>query len=280
MPRLRAIMPRTSTLALTLPLTRGRLAADSSARLATGTPPRRSSTGTGRRTARRSRGRRSRHRLGRAGRRGRASLSLPPRRRRGNPRRVSTRRPGRRSGLRLPRRSTATTSASTTGRARRRRSPEGKVFTLGANGDLSAVELATGKKLWNRNLRDDYKADKGFFGVACSPLVDRQEGTGERRREGRGRGRVRRRRPARSCGSRPTTAASYSSPDRGRDRRQARGGVPHALRAARARPRDREGALRTSRCARGSTRACRPRHRSCGRTRSSSRSRTRPARRS
>ena len=30
---------------------------------------------------------------------------------------------------------------------------------------------ATGKKLWGRNVLADYKADKGFFGVACSPIV-------------------------------------------------------------------------------------------------------------
>jgi outer membrane protein assembly factor BamB len=47
----------------------------------------------------------------------------------------------------------------------------GTVFALGADGDLHAVELATGKKLWGRNVRADYQAPKGFFGVACSPLV-------------------------------------------------------------------------------------------------------------
>jgi outer membrane protein assembly factor BamB len=47
---------------------------------------------------------------------------------------------------------------------------DGKVFTLGANGDFHAIDLATGKKLWARNLLTDYKASKGFFGVACSPL--------------------------------------------------------------------------------------------------------------
>jgi outer membrane protein assembly factor BamB len=46
-----------------------------------------------------------------------------------------------------------------------------RVLTLGANGDLSAVELDGGKPLWSRNLLADYKADKGFFGAACSPLV-------------------------------------------------------------------------------------------------------------
>ena len=47
----------------------------------------------------------------------------------------------------------------------------GTVFTLGANGDLHALELATGKKLWHRNLLADYRVPKGFFGVACSPMV-------------------------------------------------------------------------------------------------------------
>ncbi|MDB5311071.1 MAG: alcohol dehydrogenase [Gemmataceae bacterium] len=46
-----------------------------------------------------------------------------------------------------------------------------RVFTLGANGDLSALALATGKQLWARNLLADYGAGKGFFGVACSPLL-------------------------------------------------------------------------------------------------------------
>lgn len=45
------------------------------------------------------------------------------------------------------------------------------VFTLGANGDLHAVELATGKARWHRPLLADYHVEKGFFGVACSPVV-------------------------------------------------------------------------------------------------------------
>jgi outer membrane protein assembly factor BamB len=45
------------------------------------------------------------------------------------------------------------------------------IFTLGANGDLHAIELATGKRRWGRNVREEYKAEKGFFGVASSPLV-------------------------------------------------------------------------------------------------------------
>ena len=46
-----------------------------------------------------------------------------------------------------------------------------KLFTLGANGDLHGLELATGKKLWSRSLLADYEANKGFFGIACSPIV-------------------------------------------------------------------------------------------------------------
>ncbi|HJZ55543.1 MAG TPA: PQQ-binding-like beta-propeller repeat protein [Gemmataceae bacterium] len=48
---------------------------------------------------------------------------------------------------------------------------ENRIFILGANGDLHAIELASGQKLWHRNLRADYAAPKGFFGVACSPLL-------------------------------------------------------------------------------------------------------------
>jgi outer membrane protein assembly factor BamB len=48
---------------------------------------------------------------------------------------------------------------------------DGKIFTLGANGDLRVLELPKGKELWRRNLLADYKADKGFFGVACSPIL-------------------------------------------------------------------------------------------------------------
>jgi outer membrane protein assembly factor BamB len=47
----------------------------------------------------------------------------------------------------------------------------GRVFALGADGDLHAVEAATGKKLWHRNVRTDYKAPKGYFGVGASPIV-------------------------------------------------------------------------------------------------------------
>jgi len=47
----------------------------------------------------------------------------------------------------------------------------GRVFTLGANGDLHGWDLATGKPLWHHNLLTEYGAPKGYFGVACSPVL-------------------------------------------------------------------------------------------------------------
>ncbi len=46
-----------------------------------------------------------------------------------------------------------------------------KVFTLGANGELSAFTFTDGKRLWQRNINKEYKVEKGFFGAATSPIV-------------------------------------------------------------------------------------------------------------
>ena len=47
----------------------------------------------------------------------------------------------------------------------------GRVFALGANGDLHAVDAKSGKKLWHRNVRADYQAPGGYFGVGATPIV-------------------------------------------------------------------------------------------------------------
>lgn len=47
-----------------------------------------------------------------------------------------------------------------------------RVFTLGADGDLHCLEMATGNKAWGRNLNADYQVRKGFFGVGTSPLLE------------------------------------------------------------------------------------------------------------
>jgi outer membrane protein assembly factor BamB len=47
----------------------------------------------------------------------------------------------------------------------------GSVYAYGAAGDLHAVELATGKKLWSRSLYDDYRGDEGYFGAGSTPML-------------------------------------------------------------------------------------------------------------
>ena len=47
-----------------------------------------------------------------------------------------------------------------------------RVFTYGADGALNAWNLATGTNLWRVDTRQQFKSDKGFFGIACSPLVE------------------------------------------------------------------------------------------------------------
>lgn len=48
---------------------------------------------------------------------------------------------------------------------------KGRVFTHGAHGKIHAWDLKTGKRLWSLDARTRFKAEKGFFGFACSPLV-------------------------------------------------------------------------------------------------------------
>ena len=49
---------------------------------------------------------------------------------------------------------------------------EGKVFTLGADGVVQAWAAADGRVLWRFDSRRELGAAKGFFGFACSPLVE------------------------------------------------------------------------------------------------------------
>jgi outer membrane protein assembly factor BamB len=46
------------------------------------------------------------------------------------------------------------------------------VYTLGAEGHLHCLQLADGRKVWERNVNTDYSVRKGFFGVGCSPIVE------------------------------------------------------------------------------------------------------------
>lgn len=48
----------------------------------------------------------------------------------------------------------------------------GRVFAFGAEGMFHCLDLATGKQLWNVDTPRVFKSGKGFFGRACSPLVE------------------------------------------------------------------------------------------------------------
>lgn len=47
----------------------------------------------------------------------------------------------------------------------------GRVFTLGADGLMKCNDAKTGKALWKVDVRKQFEAGKGFFGLACSPMV-------------------------------------------------------------------------------------------------------------
>jgi outer membrane protein assembly factor BamB len=48
----------------------------------------------------------------------------------------------------------------------------GRVYTFGPQGLLHCLEFGTGKKLWMVDGQQQFAAGKGFFGMACSPLVE------------------------------------------------------------------------------------------------------------
>ena len=47
-----------------------------------------------------------------------------------------------------------------------------RVYTFGAEGMLHCLEFGTGKKIWSVNTKAEFQAPKGFFGIACSTLVE------------------------------------------------------------------------------------------------------------
>ena len=49
---------------------------------------------------------------------------------------------------------------------------DGIVYTYGAEGKLNAVDLATGKPMWNVDAMRQFEVEKGFFGAAGSPVVE------------------------------------------------------------------------------------------------------------
>jgi outer membrane protein assembly factor BamB len=48
----------------------------------------------------------------------------------------------------------------------------GKVYTLGAMGDLNCVDAATGKSVWSKSFMKDYDAPLAIWGFAAAPILD------------------------------------------------------------------------------------------------------------
>lgn len=49
-----------------------------------------------------------------------------------------------------------------------------RVYTMCAEGKFHCLDLATGKLIWKRDLRAEYKVPQDFFGTASTPLVEGQ----------------------------------------------------------------------------------------------------------
>jgi outer membrane protein assembly factor BamB len=49
---------------------------------------------------------------------------------------------------------------------------DGYVYTFGAQGMLHCLDFATGKKVWSVDTHQKFRVRKGYFGAACSPLVE------------------------------------------------------------------------------------------------------------
>lgn len=52
---------------------------------------------------------------------------------------------------------------------------DGKVYTLGAEGDLLCLDAKTGQVVWSKNFRKDYQAKTPLWGHAAHPLIDGQK---------------------------------------------------------------------------------------------------------
>src|SRR2546422_6839313 len=49
---------------------------------------------------------------------------------------------------------------------------DGRVYAYGAEGALNCLDFAGGTNIWSVNTKTQFQAPKGFFGIACSPLIE------------------------------------------------------------------------------------------------------------
>src|SRR5258705_1647027 len=52
---------------------------------------------------------------------------------------------------------------------------EGKVYALGAMGELRCLEASTGKQIWSRNVLVENRGPSPTYGVAASPLIEQEK---------------------------------------------------------------------------------------------------------
>lgn len=49
---------------------------------------------------------------------------------------------------------------------------DSRIFTMSAEGLIQSIDFNSGKKVWSVDTKKEYGARKGYFGMACSPLVE------------------------------------------------------------------------------------------------------------
>ncbi len=49
---------------------------------------------------------------------------------------------------------------------------DGNVYAFGAEGMLTCLDFLSGKKIWQLDTKAEFHQGKGFFGMACSPMVE------------------------------------------------------------------------------------------------------------
>ena len=49
---------------------------------------------------------------------------------------------------------------------------DGRVYTIGAEGILHAIELETGRVIWRKALREEYSVSQEFFGTSSTPVIE------------------------------------------------------------------------------------------------------------
>ena len=49
---------------------------------------------------------------------------------------------------------------------------DGKVYAMGAEGVVHCLDFQSGREIWRVDCKKDFQSPKGFFGMACSPLVE------------------------------------------------------------------------------------------------------------